>query len=89
MIIHQSSLHRFALKGNEDKAFMEYTLENNVCTVKHTEVDKSLAGQGIAAQLAQALYDWVVSQKYILHSECSYMSRWMKRHSVPDSNDRK
>lgn len=89
MIIHQPSLHRFALKGKEDKAYIAYTLENNVCTVKHTEVDKSLGGQGIAAQLALTLYDWTQSQKYVLHSECEYMTAWLKRHSVPPGDDRK
>jgi uncharacterized protein len=79
MIIHQPDQNRFVCQGLEDKALIEYRLEGNVCTVTHTFVDSSLRGQGMAGQLAGALYDWAKEQSYTIASECEYMTAWMKR----------
>ncbi len=80
MVIHQKDLHRFIIKKPEGLCYMEYKLENQTCTVLHTVVPDACSGQGLAGELAKACYDWVVSHHYILKSDCSYMTAWLKKY---------
>lgn len=82
MIIHEKENHRFVLPKPEGLCCLEYNLEGTLCTVIHTVVPDSLSGQGLAGQLAQAFYDWASSQGFSVHSDCSYMTGWMKRKGI-------
>ncbi len=79
MVTHEKETHRFIIEKPEGTCYMEYTLQDMTCTVLHTVVPKALSGQGLAGQLAQACYDWAMANHYTLHSECSYMTAWLKR----------
>ena len=79
MILHSQENHRFQIKKPEGLCYLEYAIDGNRCTVLHTVVPDALSGQGLASQLAQAFYDWAHGASYIILSDCSYMTAWMKR----------
>ncbi|MGN0953940.1 GNAT family N-acetyltransferase [Dialister sp.] len=82
MITHNETDHIFEINYPEGKAYLEYTDDHGLVTVIHTIVPDALAGQGIAARLADAFYRWASENHYTIQSDCSYMTAWMKRHKI-------
>ena len=79
MVIHDEANHKFTMNFPEGTPYLEYSLDGGVFTVLHTVVPKELGGRGLAAELATAAYDWAAKNNFILKSECSYMTAWLKR----------
>ncbi len=52
-ITNNEARHRFEAHVGEQTAVLEYTLATGLIVCNHTEVPKTLEGQGIASQLAQ------------------------------------
>lgn len=82
MITHNTKTHRFEIEYPEGTAYLEYEDKDGVVTVLHTIVPDALSGQGIAASLAKAFYDWVSENHYPMKSDCSYMTAWLKRNKI-------
>jgi len=81
MVIHDEKNHMFKMEFPEGTPHLEYSLENGIFTVLHTVVPKELGGRGLAAELASAAYEWAEKNGFIVKSECSYMSAWLKRNN--------
>ncbi len=82
MIRHNIEAHKFELEDPKGTSYLEYTVEDGTITVIHTIVPDALSGQGIAAKLAKAFYDWVSQNHLTFRSDCSYMTAWLKRHKI-------
>ena len=78
MITHNTKTHRFEIEYPEGTAYLEYEDKDGVVTV----LPDALSGQGIAARLAKAFYDWVSENHYPMKSDCSYMTAWLKRNKI-------
>ncbi len=79
MITHDTEKQMFLIEKEEGLCSMEYTLADRTVTVTHTNVPDALSGQGLASQLAQALYDWTQKKGYGLLSDCTYMTHWLSK----------
>lgn len=84
MVIHDSPNRRFIIDDPKGLCFLEYEEKDGICRVIHTIVPPQLGGQGLAAQLAQAFYQWVSENHIPFASDCSYMTAWLKRHKITD-----
>ena len=83
VVIHDMQEHRFKIEDLKGLCYLEYSEDgNNQFTVLHTIVPDELSGRGLAAQLAQAFYDWITSNNYSMKSECTYMDAWLKRKKI-------
>ena len=83
VVIHDMQEHRFKIEDPKGLCYLEYSEDgNNQFTVLHTIVPDELSGRGLAAQLAQAFYDWLRSNNYSMKSECTYMDAWLKRKKI-------
>lgn len=82
MIIHDEKNHKFRLDSPEGESYLEYSRDGKTITALHTIVPDALSGRGIAGSLATEFYKWVSDNGYILKSECSYVSAWLKRKKI-------
>lgn len=83
MVQHDEQNHVFTIENPEGTSRLEYTEDDQSVTVLHTVVPEQLSGRGLAGQLAAAAMAYTQQQGKAIHSECSYMTAWLKRHPVP------
>jgi predicted GNAT family acetyltransferase len=67
------------------KAYIKYTLSDDVLIIESTKVDPSLRGQGIAAILVEYAVMFARKNNYNLKATCSYARKQLKNN--PDYND--
>lgn len=79
-IVHYPEKHRFELKRDGMAAFVQYRLVGNNLDVIHTIVPEPLEGQGIAAALVKAAFDYALENQLKPRATCSYAVAWLKRH---------
>lgn len=79
-IIHLKEDNRFEVKIGENTAYVEYTLHDENLDIEHTFVPKPLEGQGIAASLVKAAYDYALATHLKPLATCSYAVTWLERH---------
>lgn len=70
----------FIEKDGTQVAEMIYRMDDSaLMTIEHTEVDKSLRGQGIGEKLLNELVDYARSKNIKVKSECSYAASMFKK----------
>ena len=79
-IIHQPDQHLFKTNVEGRTAFAQYRIINGGLDIIHTIVPKPLEGQGIAAALVKAAYDYALANGYMPKATCSYAVIWLQRH---------
>lgn len=87
-VIHNEEKHRYelAIDDSEDMALAFYQMdENGHRVLTHTEVPYEFSGQGIASQLARAVFDDARQSGIKLILKCPFMAAWYVRH--PDYAD--
>lgn len=57
--------------------------EPDTCTIKHTFVDDSLRGQGMAGELVKMAVGQIIRQGKNVSASCSYAKHWLEKHSAP------
>ena len=72
MVTHDIKNHKFKIESLKGLSCLEYDLTGHVFTVLHTIVPAALSGKGLAAQLAEAAYNWAVKNRYTVRSDCTY-----------------
>lgn len=82
MVNHDASNHKFTIDNPEGVSWLEYAEDDQSVTVLHTVVPSTLSGRGLAGQLAAAAWDYTQKQHKEIRSECSYMTAWLKHHSI-------
>ena len=68
-----------------DLAVCSYRRVGDVLVLHHTEVPRALQGQGLAAELVQAVLDWARTAGLRVRPTCSYVAAYMRRH--PETQD--
>ncbi len=79
-IVHQPDQCLFKTVVEGRTAFAQYRIINGALDIIHTIVPKPLEGQGIAAALVKATYDYALQQGYKPKATCSYAVLWLQRH---------
>lgn len=79
-IVHYPEKYRFEVKHDGLTAFVQYRLVGNNLDIIHTIVPEPLEGQGIAASLVKAAYDYALENQLKPRATCSYAVVWLKRH---------
>ena len=88
MVAHQRSGHRGAFVWEEDGkrlAEMTYTVAGSRVIIDHTQVDESLRGKGVGAQLVKAAVQWARTEKAQLMPLCPYAKSVFEK--TPDYGD--
>ena len=79
-IEHQPEQKLFKTEVEGRTAFVQYRLLNGGLDIIHTIVPHPLEGQGIAAALVKAAYDYAVANGLKPKATCSYAVAWLQRH---------
>lgn len=79
-VMHLPEQGRFEIRAGGQTAVLTYHLQGGTITFLHTGVPPELEGGGIGSKLAQAGLDYARAKGLKIQSECSFMSRYLKRH---------
>ena len=79
-IKHRPAEHRFEATLDGHHGRLDYRIEKGVMTIRHTEVDRTLEGRGVAGALVRAALDHARGAGLKVEPECSYTRAYMERH---------
>jgi len=71
-----------AVADGEVVGIADYVEGDGVITIPHTEVQPSLRGQGIAAEMVRAVLDDIRAQGSQVDPQCSYVDDFMRREPI-------
>ncbi len=80
-IRNETASSRFELGTGDSTALIEYVRAGGRVTFVHTYVPPELRGHGLAEQLTRAALAWARSEKLKVVPQCSYIARFIERHS--------
>jgi len=79
-VVHDPTNKQFYISLSADKpdikAVLEYSLDDTVYDLYHTEVPVELRGRGIAKHLAKAALDHIVKEKAVAILSCTYLQKY-------------
>ena len=78
--VHESAQGRWTVDIDGQLALLDYTIEDGVMTIRHTEVPKALGGRGIAGELVRAALEFARAEGYRVRPACEYAVAWMAKH---------
>lgn len=78
--VHEHGQGRWTVALEGHLALLDYTIDDGVLTIRHTEVPKPLGGRGIAGELVRAALEYARAQGYRVRPACEYAVAWMARH---------
>jgi uncharacterized protein len=79
-IHHLAAAHRFETTVEGFSCELDYSLQDGVMTITHTEVPDEVGGRGIAGELVRAAFETARSKGWKVVPACSYARMWMERH---------
>ena len=80
---HDKEGHMFYVNDQLGRAYLSYMdLGKQTIDVYRTFVPETLRGKGLAAVLAAAAMKYAAEQGLTIIPSCSYMERYMERHSA-------
>ncbi|MBF4985955.1 N-acetyltransferase [Nonlabens mediterrranea] len=68
-------------KDNNTIAELTYTLENQIMTIDHTEVNPSMEGNGLGSKLIEASYAFAKAENLKINPLCPFAEVVFDRHS--------
>ncbi|MGO3182293.1 MAG: GNAT family N-acetyltransferase [Aequorivita sp.] len=79
-VIDNKEKNRFETRVDGHLAFIEYTVQPGVLSLNHTEVDKALAGQGIAGEMTEKTLLEIELRGLKVIPACSYTEKYISKH---------
>ena len=62
------------------EAYVSFTENNGILTIRHIFVDPKFRGQGISGKLLVELTDYVRKNNFKITSMCGYSTSWLLNH---------
>lgn len=73
--------NRFELVVEDHIAFMDYIIsKKNIIYLTHTEVPKSLEGQGVGSALVAKVFEFIKAKDLKVAPLCPFVAAYLKRH---------
>ena len=83
---HDTTGYRFVMREPNGTGELVYLVpREGVIDLHHTDVDPALQGQGIAAALAEAAFEYARAHGKKVMVTCPYVKSWLERH--PEHKD--
>lgn len=88
-VAHDNDRQLFFIKLGTEEAILEYKyLTENEVDLTHTEVPESHGGQGIAALLAKAAFEYVVENDLKMKVSCWYLQNYLAKNPLSRYTER-
>lgn len=71
---------RFETKIDGHEAFVEYSVQPGILSLDHTEVDKALAGQGVASDMIEKVLLEVELRGLKVIPACPFIEKYISKH---------
>lgn len=79
-VIDNKEKSRFETKIDGHDAFIEYSVQPGILSLDHTEVDKALAGQGVASEMTEKVLMEIELRGLKVIPVCSYIEKYINKH---------
>src|SRR5436309_14146730 len=76
----QATSGRFEIEREGQVAYLEYTLAGKVLQLIHTEVPKTLRGQGLSSELAKSALEWAREHSVKVDVICPSVAAYLEQH---------
>ncbi|MCH7232963.1 N-acetyltransferase [Glycomyces sp. L485] len=85
-IVENADEQRYELRDSQGGVlgYLEYLPREEFTILPHTEVDRSLRGQGWGDALARHVLDDLRGKGVKVYPTCPFVTRWMDRHAEYD-----
>lgn len=81
LINKEGDKNRFELVIDNHTAFMDYIIsKQNIIYLTHTEVPKSLEGQGVGSALVAKVFEFIKKNDLEVAPLCPFVAAYLKRH---------
>lgn len=71
---------RFEVELEGATAFIDYSEQNGVVAMTHTEVPPNFEGKGVGSQLVKGALDIVKNENKRMRPLCTFVAAYIKRH---------
>ena len=78
--VRNPGAHRFEALVDGHEGRLDYSIDGDVMTIVHTEVDPALEGRGVAGALVRAALDHARASGLKVRARCEYAASYMERH---------
>ncbi len=79
-VIDNREEKKFETEIDGYKAFVEYDVKPNILVLKHTEVDKALAGKGVGSEMIEAVLLQIELRGLKVIPECPFVKKYIGKH---------
>jgi uncharacterized protein len=78
--VHVLGARRFEATVDGHAGRLDYSVQGDVMTIVHTEVDPALEGRGVAGALVRAALDHARASGLKVRAACEYAASYLDRH---------
>lgn len=71
---------RFEIELDGETAFIDYSEQNGVVAMTHTEVPPHFEGKGVGSSLVKGALDLVKNENKRVRPHCTFVAAYIKRH---------
>jgi len=79
-VVDNREKNRFEAEIDGYRAVVEYNVKPNIIVLKHTEVDKELAGRGIGGEIVEAVLLQIEQRGLKVVPECGFVRNYIGKH---------
>lgn len=79
-VVDNKEKNRFETEIDGHQAIIEYSVQPNVLTLEHIEVDKQLSGRGVASELTESVLLEIELRGLKVVPECPFIKGYIKKH---------
>jgi hypothetical protein len=80
-VVNNTELHQFEIRFGDDVARLRYAIREHDLELIHTEVPRSLEGQGFAGELAKAALEYAARRRLRVIPTCPYVRSYLHKHA--------
>ena len=77
---HPAALQYEVTVDGEQAGFIRYTLDGDVVTLVHTDVDPKYEGHGVGAELVKGALEDLRARSKKVRPECPFVRAYLERH---------
>jgi predicted GNAT family acetyltransferase len=79
-VVDNDAHDRLELVQRDERAELQYRVEDGRLVLLHTEVPESWSGQGVGGRLVEAAVAKAAREGLELDSQCPFATSWMEKH---------
>jgi predicted GNAT family acetyltransferase len=80
-VIHEKENERFVIYVEGNEVYVEYTMRNNIIDLHHTYTHPALRGEGLAALVVKAAFEFAKENNLKVIPSCSYVQAFVSKNN--------